>query len=301
MAAGTARYPLVMGTAPRFGIVDMGSNAIRFLIAEVSGEDRTTVLENHRLAVRLGRESFRTGRIPDTTIAATVDAFRRFRADCDRLAVRHIRAIATSAMRDAHNRHMLADRVQEASGIEIEVISGTQEAYLLKLGVEQRMDLSSGCSLLVDVGGGSVEVMLVEDGSVVTADSYRLGALRMLMAFAETGGVGDAFVTLVQRHLRSLDNRIVERFAGRRIDRYAATGGNIDTLADLANARRDPRPDEVERVGLGKIEKRVKVIGDAIAIRPLAYASLTFDHRILDGAGADAFMTSFKDTLEGWL
>jgi 2-oxoglutarate dehydrogenase E2 component (dihydrolipoamide succinyltransferase) len=54
-------------------------------------------------------------------------------------------------------------------------------------------------------------------------------------------------------------------------------------------------------LGLGKIEKRVKVIGDAIAIRPLAYASLTFDHRILDGAGADAFMTSFKDTLEGWL
>ncbi len=53
-------------------------------------------------------------------------------------------------------------------------------------------------------------------------------------------------------------------------------------------------------LGLGKIEKRVKVIDDAIAIRPLAYASLTFDHRILDGATADHFMTNFKDTLESW-
>ncbi len=124
-----------MSLPARVGIVDMGSNAIRFLVAEATGP-AVSVLENHRLPVRLGRDVFHTGQIPDATLADTVDAFRRFRATCERLGVQRIRAIATSAMRDARNRDLLIDRVRDACGIDIEVISGTQEAYLLKLGVE---------------------------------------------------------------------------------------------------------------------------------------------------------------------
>ena len=92
--------------------------------------------------------------IPDATIADAVDAFRRFRTSCDRLGVQAQRAIATSAMRDARNSERIVDRVREASGFEIDVISGTQEAYLLKLGVETRLELGEGRSVLVDVGGG---------------------------------------------------------------------------------------------------------------------------------------------------
>ncbi|MCA8974878.1 MAG: Ppx/GppA family phosphatase, partial [Planctomycetes bacterium] len=237
---------------------DMGSNAIRFLVAEASGNDHPVVLESHRLPVRLGGQTFRTGRIGEAAIAATVDACRRFRADCDRLAVTHVRAIATSAMRDASNRHVLADRVRVATGIEIEVISGTQEAYLLKLGVESKIDLSRGRSLLVDVGGGSLEVMVVEDGSVVDADSYRLGALRMLAAFADADDSGETFVELMQRHLDSLERRVAGRLHGRRFDRYAAVGGNIDTLAELVQRRRGRQaPDEIPCVALAQVDKLV--------------------------------------------
>ncbi len=220
----------------RIGIVDMGSNAIRFLVAEATG-GKVATLENHRLSVRLGRDVFHTGQIPEATLSATVDAFRRFRATCDRLGVQRVRAIATSAMRDARNRDLLIDRIREACGIEIEVISGTQEAYLLKLGVETRIDLSSGCSLLVDVGGGSVEIVLVDKGQVMSADSYRLGALRMLEALADAEASGESFVDLLNKHLRSLERRIADRFDPLRIDRYIAVGGNIDSLADLLTAK----------------------------------------------------------------
>lgn len=247
-----------MGTPARFGIVDMGSNAVRFLIAEVSSGESATVIEAHRLPVRLGRDVFRTGRIPDATIAATVDACRRFRADCDRHAVTHIRAIATSAMREAHNRRLLADRVLDATGIEIEVISGTQEAYLLKLGVESRMDLSRGRSLLVDLGGGSVEIVIIEDGDVIAADSYRLGALRMLQAFEDAEDTGESFVGLMRRHLESLERRIAARFDGRPIDRYAATGGNIDSITDLAMARKgQQRGDAIDGVTVDEIDVEI--------------------------------------------
>ncbi len=109
----------------RIGVVDMGSNAIRFLVAEATANAIAT-LESHRLPVRLGQDVFHTGQIPDALLGEVVDAFRRFRATCDRLGVQRVRAIATSAMRDARNRDLLVDRVRDAAGIEIDVISGTQ-------------------------------------------------------------------------------------------------------------------------------------------------------------------------------
>ncbi|MCA8951182.1 MAG: Ppx/GppA family phosphatase [Planctomycetes bacterium] len=253
-----------MGTPPRFGIVDMGSNAIRFLIAEAAGgpeSPTTTVLESHRMPVRLGQEVFETGVIPDATIAAAVDAFRRFRSQCDRVGVVHTRAIATAAMRDANNRHMLSDRVRDACGIDIEVISGTQEAYLLKLGIESRMSLATGRSLLVDVGGGSVEIMIVENGDVVNADSYRLGTLRMLSVLATAEAAGESFSDLMHRHLHSLERRIADRFESARIDRYVAVGGNIESLADLVAARIGKQTtDGVDSVPLAELERDVHTL-----------------------------------------
>jgi exopolyphosphatase / guanosine-5'-triphosphate,3'-diphosphate pyrophosphatase len=250
----------------RIGIVDMGSNAIRFLVAEATG-GKLAILENHRLPVRLGRDVFHTGQIPEATISAAVDTFRRFRATCDRLGVRHVRAMATAAMREARNRDLLVDRVREATGIEIEVISGTQESYLLKLGIETKVDLSTGRSLLVDVGGGSVEVVLVDQGQVLSAESYRLGALRMLEVLAEAEEAGVAFVDLLDRHLRSLERRIVDRFESARIDRYLAVGGNIDSLTDLLATRGAVRrQDGVEACALTDLRSEV------MALARLSYA-----------------------------
>lgn len=245
-------------TSPvRIGIVDMGSNAIRFLVAEATG-GAVAVLENHRLPIRLGREVFHTGQIPDATLADTVDAFRRFRATCDRLGVNRIRAIATSAMRDARNRDLLVDRIRDACGIEIEVISGTQEAYLLKLGAETKVDFRDGRSLLVDLGGGSVEIVLVEKGQVTSADSYRLGALRMLEALRDSESAGESFVDLMRKHMKSLERRIVDRFDQSRIDRYVAVGGNIESLADLVTTRLGPRQkDGVDTIALDELQKEV--------------------------------------------
>lgn len=255
-----------MADPARIGVVDLGSNAIRFQIAETVG-GKLAVLESHRLPVRLGRDVFHTGQIPDATVSAAVDGFRRFRASCERLGVQRIRAIATAAMREARNRDVLADRVREATGIEIEVISGTQEAYLLKLGIETRIDLRTGRSLLVDVGGGSVEVVLVDRGQVVAADSYRLGALRMVEVLADRESEGESFVDLLDKHLRSLERRIVDRFEGIQVDRYAAVGGNIDSLADRLGARGLVQQENgLERCKLADVRAEVM----ALAAMPLA-------------------------------
>lgn len=257
----------------RIGIVDMGSNAIRFLVAEASA-GAIGVLESHRLPVRLGRDVFHTGQISDAALGEVVDVFRRFRATCERHGTSHIRAIATSAMRDARNRDLLVDRVRDASGIEIEVISGTQEAYLLKLAIETKVDLRQGRSLLVDVGGGSVELVIVEDGQVVSADSYRLGALRMLEALRASEGGSETFVDLLHRHLKSLDHRIADRFETLHIDRYIAVGGNIESLADIQNAGAPARKSEgVEAHAIDDLHRRIlDLAGMSIAERMEKFA-----------------------------
>ncbi|MEQ1633729.1 MAG: Ppx/GppA phosphatase family protein [Planctomycetota bacterium] len=255
-----------MAVPPRFGIVDMGSNAIRMLIAEVSPSG-PTIVENHRLSVRLGREVFATGQVPESLISSVVDAFRRFRTTCDRLEVQQVRAIATSAVREARNRDVLIDRVRTAAGIEIEVISGTQEAWLLARAVATRIDLQRGRSVLVDVGGGSVELVVVENGQVVEADSYRLGALRLLSMLPDTKATGETFVELLQRHLRGLERRIGDHFAAGRIDRYVAVGGNIETLCDLVGPEKDASGVDMCRL-------------DAARSTVLALAELDFDERM---------------------
>lgn len=249
-----------MAGPTRFGIIDMGTNAIRMLIAEANGPS-CAVLENHRLPVRLGRDVFHTGQIPEATVSAIVDSCRRFRSSCERLGVQRVRAIATAAVREARNRELLLDRVREATGIDIEVISGTQEAYLLNRAVQARVDLRRGRSLLVDVGGGSVEVVLVEQGQVVSADSYRLGALRMLAALADSTSSGESFVELLHRHLHSLEKRIVERFGAGRIDRYVAVGGSIESLAELLAARGElQRQGEVDTLPLLPLRAEVEAL-----------------------------------------
>lgn len=264
--------PLVLPA--RFGVADIGSNALRFMVIELREPGGAPVaLESVREPVRLGQDVFLTGSIPEASIAAAVEAMRRFRLACDRFGVRAIRAVATAAVREAGNREAVLQRIEQATGIRLEVISGTEEAYLLTKAVEARVDLSRGRSVVVDLGGGSVEVTLVEDGQIVLSDSYRLGAVRLLEALASDAVRSDGssgLLELLDQYVRSLDARIGERIGGGRVDRFLATGGNAESLAELA-ARE------------GSLERELGI--DVLPLRTLAewvqrLASMPFAQRV---------------------
>ncbi|MGE0143596.1 MAG: HD domain-containing protein [Planctomycetota bacterium] len=223
--------------SPRLGVVDIGSNAMRTMVAEVATGEGTglRVIEAHREPVRLGRDVFLTGRIPEAKIVAVTEVVQRFARRCRELGVERIAAIATSAVRDARNREDLLERVAAVCGVTIEVISGSEEAYLLTQAVRSRVDLRQGRSILVDLGGGSVEVSLVEAGEIVHAESYRLGALRVLHALdgSAAAQASKSFVELVEEYVRALEDRFRDHFAGAAVSRFVATGGNIDSIADI--------------------------------------------------------------------
>ena len=263
-----------MSSLSRTGIIDLGSNAVRLVVAEGQGE-QLVVLERHRCPVRLGQDVFDTGEVRDDIIAALVDAFGELREICSRLAVTQIRAIATSAMRDATNREAVISRVRAATGIEIEVISGLQEAGLLTRAVQDRVDLSRGASVLLDVGGGSVEVVRVDDGEVTSSESYAIGSLRLL-ALLDDSHVGDAAIDLLRRHLKGVEPRLQQQLGDGRIDRYIAVGGSIESLAGLVAAP-NQQPEAVESVVLEAVRAQVTGLAALSVADRMAQTGLTHD------------------------
>ncbi len=167
-------------------VIDIGASAIRLRIAEIGPTGEVRNLDSLQQALRLGKDTFSTGRIQASTIEDCIKVllgFRRVMAEYGITRDDQIRAVATSAVREAENRYAFVDRVYMSTQINVEVIEGTEENRLTYIAVQDVLKqddlLKNADAIIVDVGGGSTELVLVQKGSVTFANSYRLGSLRM--------------------------------------------------------------------------------------------------------------------------
>jgi exopolyphosphatase/guanosine-5'-triphosphate,3'-diphosphate pyrophosphatase len=212
--------------------VDMGSNAIRFLAAMFKEERAYEILAADRRPVRLGHSVFLSGmldpRAMDEAVAALVD----FKGQMDSFGIRHCRAVATSAVRESKNGDDLVTRVLDETGLELDVISGSEEARLVHLAVASRIPLGSRKWLLVDLGGGSVEVSLVDEHGTYWSESHTMGSVRLLEELTEAGADPGRFRRLLAEYISVLN--VPAMAGGQQVAGYVATGGNIEALAKLA-------------------------------------------------------------------
>lgn len=164
----------------RVAAIDCGTNSIRLLIADVANGVLTDIVRTLEV-VRLGEGVDRTGRFSEAALERTLDATRRYAAECANHGVEKLRFVATSATRDAANRQVFIDAVNEIIGVQPEVISGAEEAALSFRGASSVLDALSGMNrgrLVVDLGGGSTELVLGSD-SPASAHSMDVGCVRM--------------------------------------------------------------------------------------------------------------------------
>ncbi len=233
----------------RVAAIDAGSNAIRFVAADFHGPSSFEVVKKIRVPVRLGHGVFTEGGLDERTMGEAVRAFRRFRHWIDKLGVERFRAVGTSATREAANRDLFLERIRDESGIVLEPISGAEEARLVHLAVRSRVDLSHGRWILVDLGGGSVEISLVDDSGILWSESYEVGTVRLLETLAAASGCHDSLGTWVRLQLAALTIPPPHAYPGPTA--FAATGGNIEAIARLALSyvdRRQPALLPVRRV-----------------------------------------------------
>jgi exopolyphosphatase/guanosine-5'-triphosphate,3'-diphosphate pyrophosphatase len=215
----------------------MGSNAIRFVIADFIAPSTWTALVSERVPLRLADHVSESGQLSDEGIEAAVSVMERFRDALTEHDVGHYRAVATSAVRESGNRRTLVNRVRERTGLRLEVISGAEETRLVYRAARTRIPLGNQPWVMADLGGGSLEVAIVDGEGIRSLESFAIGTVRLLEEFrGDKGGPG--------RIRRLLD----EYVAGLRFDSlgersevagYVATGGNIDDLARVAGASPD--------------------------------------------------------------
>ncbi|HUS66714.1 MAG TPA: Ppx/GppA phosphatase family protein [Kofleriaceae bacterium] len=224
------------------GAIDAGSNAIRMSIVRASGPRDVALVEQERVAVRLGHRTFTEGQLDGKTIEAAVAAFGRFRKLFDLHGVTRYRAVATSAVRNASNREDLIDRLHRELAIELETIDGEEEARLVRRAVIEAMSGKAEPALIADLGGGSLEVTDRSQGGWNTS-SMRIGTVRLMETFGLSGVISEDEAGLLRRYVATqLRASLAPELSGSSASPAVACGGNAEALAQLFGGDGDATP-----------------------------------------------------------
>ncbi len=251
----------------KIAAIDAGSNAMRMVVGNVNEAWEVEPIENIRLPVRLGQDVFTTGMLGEKTIQQAVDAFLHFKRVAKDFGVVQTRAIATSAMREADNADILLGRIARTSGIEVEIISGTEEARLIHMAVANVIKLSGKRAILIDIGGGSVEVTLSENGNILSTESYNMGTVRLLQKLDSGNellirptGQKHPFSLLVREYAEAARRRIDREIGDAHMDLCIATGGNVEDLGRLRE--RLLKGPGADLIALRDLEKMIEKLSD---------------------------------------
>jgi exopolyphosphatase / guanosine-5'-triphosphate,3'-diphosphate pyrophosphatase len=246
--------------------MDVGSNAFRLVIAEFKSPTKYKVLDRVRIPVRLGDSVFRSQRIDDATMEAALDAFRQFREKMEEHEVVLHRAVATSATREAKNRGAFLERVHSETGLELEMIQGTEEARLIALGVRNKLTLERGLTMILDVGGGSSEIAILGHGEILVVESHDVGGVRLLERAGD--GPPERVYKMVRATLESSRFPILDFFRRRPLQRLVGTGGNIEAIAEITNANGSSRGNGDREPARVTLPRLTRTLGQLAKLKP---------------------------------
>lgn len=241
----------------KFAAIDIGSNAIRMLVANVViDKDQPTQFHKNsivRVPIRLGEDSFTVGEISSKNVKRLTRAFKAFKQIMKVHEVSRYRAYATSALREASNTPWVLDKIKEKTGISVEVIDGRKEAKIISTNRDlQNINIRNKTFLFVDVGGGSTEFSIIRNGELLASKSFKLGTVRLLNDLVP------------DRVWKEIKKWVVGHTKEYKKIAVLGTGGNINKLVKLTSTK-EGKP--LSLVALSSIYHQLQ--------------SLTYEERIL--------------------
>jgi exopolyphosphatase / guanosine-5'-triphosphate,3'-diphosphate pyrophosphatase len=216
--------------------IDLGTNSFHLVVARPTGNNRFEVLDREKEVVRLGSGSGEMKELQPDAVERGVAALARFRRIVDAHGA-EVHAVATSAVREARNRNVFLRRAREEAGIEVDVITGVEEARLIHLGVLQAVPVYDERLLVIDIGGGSTEFVIGHEGELVDARSLKLGAIRLTDRFFAAEPVKRKQVEEARTWTRAAIApvvRMVEQHGG--FDVAVGSSGTILNVAEMVHA-----------------------------------------------------------------
>jgi len=220
------------GTIPGKAVaaIDVGANALRMVIAEVFSDGRIEVIEQLQRAVRLGQDTFRRSRLGGESMRAAVAVLRDYRQLLDLYKVEKIRAVATTAVREATNGETFLDRVFMATRLNVEVIDTSEESRLTVSAVchavGDALNVNQRQTLIADVGGGSTLLTVLENGEIASTQSLRLGSIRLQEMFSTSEESPQRSADLLRQHVANTLSTLQSVVPLEEIDAFVAVGGD---------------------------------------------------------------------------
>lgn len=231
----------------RIAIIDMGTNTFHLLVAD-EHEGSYRIVHRDRLSVKIGMGGINRGLITKDAIQRALLALQSFRNTIDKMKVERVYAYGTSALRNAGNRGEIVDRIAHLTGIEINLISGDQEAEFIYQGVRSALHLGKDKALIIDIGGGSVEFIIADNENIFWKESVEIGAQRLLEKFQRHDPILAEEVAALDEFF---DEKLIKLKAALR--KYApavlvGSSGTFDTLSDVFCEAHGihKTPDEIE-------------------------------------------------------
>ena len=247
----------------RVSSIDVGSNAIRLVIMEIHENGQWEQIKKFRAPLRLGTDVFEHKSLQPETVAELIEVFKKIAKLNKKNKVQKTIALATSAMRDAKNKRAVVNLIKKTSNIKLDIISGQEEARLIRNAIFKSKSNHFQNALLIDIGGGSAELTGLYNDKILFSKSYPLGVVRLLSIKNKNKSVRE----FCEGHLSKIKN-------GRHhFDVAVGTGGNFDAIARLKMSllKRAPQT-HLEKAELLKIQEKWKKLSHnqklALGLRP---------------------------------
>jgi exopolyphosphatase/guanosine-5'-triphosphate,3'-diphosphate pyrophosphatase len=217
--------------ADNFAVIDVGSNAIRWQVAAVDHPKHYRVVAQERRPIRLGREVFQTGRLSPKSAEAALKALSDFRAVADRYRAKAVRAVGTSALREASDRRGFLKRAH-ALGVPLETLPEEEEARLISLGIMSGLHFHLPLGLFLDIGGGSVEMTVADPTNTFCLFSLPLGAVRLTEEFLTNDPPQHKQTKALRERVRDKVKTVARRVQKEKFTMAFGSGGTITALAE---------------------------------------------------------------------
>ena len=212
--------------------MDLGTNTFHLLIAEGDINDFCEIVHEH-IAVKLGEGGINKGIILPAAFERGINTMKAFNQEIAANNVQHIKAIATSALRNASNGKEFIERVKTEAGIEIEIVDGDREAAFIFSGVKASGLLSTRNSLIMDIGGGSVEFIIGNNRELIWKQSFEIGAARLMERFHHTDPIPPASIEALNLYLDSTLPDLFIAIEQTPVQHLIGSSGAFETFAEL--------------------------------------------------------------------
>jgi len=238
---------------PRLAAVDIGTNSVRLVVAEIQPDGTYRVLDEDREMTRLGRGLAETGKLATETMEHSLQTLGRMKAIVEGFGVQDLRAIATSAVREASNGPEFCAQAWRRLRVRVEIVSPEEEAKLVFKSVARHYRLDDRLTAIVDIGGGSAEVILSAGGVIEQLHSLPLGAVRLTERYVRSDPIKNRDWKELRRAIdQQIDGAIgVPPFAA---EVLIGSGGTFTNLAAMAQAERDGRVTPARDYSLSRAE-----------------------------------------------